>query len=86
MDFSNILSPVLVPDTWIPNTIAANLDVSTTYGFKKETNGLTAGQKLFFNKTNVTVPIPNHSHTLNNSGGTESRPNNINLWTYVRIN
>jgi hypothetical protein len=29
-----------------------------------------------------------HSHTLtiNNNGGSETRPKNLNLWTYIRIN
>ncbi len=27
-----------------------------------------------------------HSHTIGNNGGTETRPKNLNLWTYIRIN
>ena len=27
-----------------------------------------------------------HSHTIGNSGGIETRPKNLNLWTYIRIN
>lgn len=31
---------------------------------------------------------PSHSHglTINANGGTETRPKNLNLWTYIRIN
>jgi hypothetical protein len=28
----------------------------------------------------------NHTLTINNTGGTETRPKNLNLWTYIRIN
>jgi hypothetical protein len=61
---------------------------SSGYGYKVESSANMASQELVFKQANVTVPIPNHSHTVtqSNSGGTESRPNNINLWTYVRIN
>jgi hypothetical protein len=27
-----------------------------------------------------------HTHTINPTGGTETRPKNINLWVYIRIN
>ncbi|MFN0014910.1 MAG: hypothetical protein ACKVU2_10215 [Saprospiraceae bacterium] len=27
-----------------------------------------------------------HTHTINNTGGTETRPKNLNLWVYIRIN
>lgn len=27
-----------------------------------------------------------HSHTIGNNGGSETRPKNLNLWTYIRIN
>jgi hypothetical protein len=37
---------------------------------------------------NTTYPAGNHSHTLTiaTNGGTETRPKNLNLWTYIRIN
>lgn len=39
-------------------------------------------------KTQTTTTNGNHSHNLNinSSGGAESRPKNLNLWTYIRIN
>lgn len=27
-----------------------------------------------------------HTHTINNTGGSETRPKNLNLWVYIRIN
>lgn len=27
-----------------------------------------------------------HTHTINNNSGNETRPKNLNLWTYIRIN
>jgi hypothetical protein len=27
-----------------------------------------------------------HTHTVNNAGGSETRPVNMNLWVYIRIN
>lgn len=27
-----------------------------------------------------------HTHTINNNSGTETRPKNLNLWVYIRIN
>ncbi len=27
-----------------------------------------------------------HTHNINNTGGTETRPKNLNLWIYIRIN
>lgn len=27
-----------------------------------------------------------HTHTITNTGGTETRPKNLNLWVYIRIN
>ena len=27
-----------------------------------------------------------HTHTINNTGGAETRPKNLNLWVYIRIN
>ena len=39
-------------------------------------------------KTQTTAAAGNHNHTLNinSSGGSESRPKNLNLWTYIRTN
>jgi hypothetical protein len=39
-------------------------------------------------QTNSTNGAGSHSHTLtiNNNGGSETRPKNLNLWTYIRIN
>lgn len=28
----------------------------------------------------------NHAHTINNNSGSETRPKNLNFWTYIRIN
>lgn len=38
------------------------------------------------NDSDVTSTAPNHTHTINSDGGTETRPKNLNLWTYIRIN
>lgn len=27
-----------------------------------------------------------HTHVINNTGGTETRPKNLNFWIYIRIN
>jgi len=33
-----------------------------------------------------TFSAGDHTHTINNTGGNETRPKNLNLWTYIRIN
>ncbi|GAB2637416.1 hypothetical protein GCM10027035_33910 [Emticicia sediminis] len=38
------------------------------------------------NDSDVTNSDGIHSHTINSDGGSETRPKNLNLWTYIRIN
>jgi len=33
-----------------------------------------------------TFSAGSHTHTIDNTGGNETRPKNLNLWTYIRIN
>lgn len=37
-------------------------------------------------ETRRTSDEPDHVHPLSETGGNETRPKNINLWTYIRIN
>lgn len=39
-----------------------------------------------FDENRRTGNEPNHVHTISETGGNETRPRNINLWTYIRIN
>lgn len=36
--------------------------------------------------TSTTTSNGAHTHTINNTGGTETRPKNLNFWVYIRIN
>lgn len=36
--------------------------------------------------TSETANAGAHTHTINNNSGTETRPKNLNVWTYIRIN
>lgn len=37
--------------------------------------------------TGITINTDgNHTHSINSQGGNETRPKNLNLWTYIRIN
>jgi hypothetical protein len=38
------------------------------------------------NVTDSTSSAGDHTHTINNNAGTETRPKNMNLWVYIRIN
>ena len=38
------------------------------------------------NDSDVTAFSPNHTHAVYSDGGSETRPKNLNLWTYIRIN
>lgn len=39
-----------------------------------------------FDEIRRTGTEPNHVHQISETGGNETRPKNINLWTYIRIN
>ncbi len=38
------------------------------------------------NHTHTLTEAGAHTHTVNNAGGSETRPVNMNLWVYIRIN
>ncbi len=43
-----------------------------------------ANTPWYLNRT--TDSAGSHSHTIQNDGGSETRPDNLNLWIYIRIN
>jgi hypothetical protein len=51
-------------------------------------NQLVGGSNGLNQLPNTSAYAPSHSHSLNinANGGTETRPKNLNLWTYIRIN
>ena len=63
---------------YYPNTYQWNVqDGSTGTYLHKQTNSV---------YTNTTSYSGNHNHTITADGGSETRPKNLNLWTYIRIN
>ena len=74
-------SMVFANQKFVPNGDAGSAYALTPYPTLGETH---------------TKTVPSHSHTFsasgtasgnsNNSGGNETRPKNLNLWTYIRIN
>jgi hypothetical protein len=50
-------------------------------GPEQDQNGAVESRTTFTNTGVSTTGI-----TINNTGGNETRPKNINLWTYIRIN
>jgi hypothetical protein len=60
------------------------------YDYSCSGTGCSSSDREYYPTTNygTTSTSGAHSHTLtiNNAGGTETRPKNLNLWTYIRIN
>lgn len=55
-----------------------------TRGF--ETNGAPGADGSFDDSDHSTQPAGAHTHVINNTGGSETRPKNLNFWIYIRIN
>jgi hypothetical protein len=60
------------------------------YDYNCSGTGCSSNDREYYPTTNggTTSTAGAHTHTLtiNNTGGTETRPKNLNLWTYIRIN
>lgn len=55
-----------------------------TRGFQG--NGLKGADGSFDDQDAFTQSAGAHTHVINNTGGNETRPKNLNLWAYIRIN
>lgn len=55
-----------------------------TRGFQGD--GLKGADGSFDDQDAFTQSAGAHTHTINNTGGNETRPINLNLWVYIRIN
>ena len=55
-----------------------------TRGF--ETNGSPGADGSFDDNGVQTKSAGDHTHIINNTGGFETRPKNLNFWIYIRIN
>ena len=53
-----------------------------------EDNSPFGESQFYITSSPTTTTAPNHTHTLtiDNVGGTETRPKNLNFWVYIRIN
>lgn len=49
-------------------------------------NGLKGADGSFDDSDSSTQYAGDHTHPINNTGGNETRPKNLNFWVYIRIN
>jgi len=82
-------------DSYLSNVTQSGADQGSDAGVSVPRSGTSGWLSNFFdndsmNFTNTqssqtTGITPAHTHTINNSGGTEARPKNMNFYIYIRV-